>query len=553
MSASRRLPLVVVLGATGSGKSKLALEICRLFNGEIISADSMQIYKGLDIITNKVTKEELQQCPHHMIDYLCPLKEHHTVVDYRDMAVPIIDKLFRSNKIPIIVGGTNYYIEALVWKFLINKQDIERASKNLSAEAKCQGLSTENVASKTSQLLQNKSEQIVDTSEVKDSQKNVKSDDSSDSENDKQILFRQTLEDEDTNVLHQRLMEVDVKLGQRLHPHDKRKIIRALEVYHEHGIEMSNILKSQKTESGEESLRGPLRYDNTCIFWIQTEKKVLEERTDKRVDQMLYRGLVKELQDFHQQYNTSRIKENKEIDYTHGIFQSIGFKEFHEYLILSDDEKDSDEGKRLLLKGIEEMKLVTRRYARKQVRWINNRFLKYRGSNTPPVYGLDATDVSQWKEKVHIPAVEILTAIMKGDKPEQDPLPVADDNNTPAYNTCDVCGKVFTRKGEWQAHITSRKHHKIIAAKKKREQNEEIKRQAELKRTYELLNQHKQHLTQITKDKQGHSDSETLNGASDEDLGLFDIDSLVKNTIPNSERDTDIACDTELNDEVKIL
>lgn len=74
--------------------------------------------------------------------------------------------------------------------------------------------------------MQNKSEQIVDTSEVKDSQKNVKSDDSSDSENDKQILFRQTLEDEDTNVLHQRLMEVDVKLGQRLHPHDKRKIIR---------------------------------------------------------------------------------------------------------------------------------------------------------------------------------------------------------------------------------------------------------------------------------------------------------------------------------------
>lgn len=74
--------------------------------------------------------------------------------------------------------------------------------------------------------MQNKSEQIVDTSEVKDSQKNMKSDDSSDSENDKQILFRQTLEDEDTNVLHQRLMEVDVKLGQRLHPHDKRKIIR---------------------------------------------------------------------------------------------------------------------------------------------------------------------------------------------------------------------------------------------------------------------------------------------------------------------------------------
>lgn len=74
--------------------------------------------------------------------------------------------------------------------------------------------------------MQNKSEQIVDTSEVKDSHRNLKIDDSSDSENKEQILFRQTLEDEDTNVLHQKLMEVDVKLGQRIHPHDKRKIIR---------------------------------------------------------------------------------------------------------------------------------------------------------------------------------------------------------------------------------------------------------------------------------------------------------------------------------------
>ncbi|RUS86250.1 hypothetical protein EGW08_005992, partial [Elysia chlorotica] len=119
--AAIRNPLVVVLGATGAGKSKLAIEIAKSFAGEIISADSMQIYKGLDIISNKVTEEEQAEAPHHLISYLNPDHKHYNVVDFRDAALPIIDDLFSRSIMPIIVGGTNYYIESILWDFLINK------------------------------------------------------------------------------------------------------------------------------------------------------------------------------------------------------------------------------------------------------------------------------------------------------------------------------------------------------------------------------------------------------------------------------------------------
>ncbi|XP_052096390.1 tRNA dimethylallyltransferase-like [Mytilus californianus] len=474
MSASMRLPLVVILGATGSGKSKLALEIGRLFNAEIISADSMQIYKGLDIITNKVTNEELKQCPHHMIDYLDPLKENHTVVDFRDTAVPIIDKIFKSNKIPIIVGGTNYYIEALMWKFLIDKQDIEKAS------AKLPKLSTVDVTSETATQCRESENPEVKKEIIEQDECNrncdVESVDNS---------FKQSYEEEDTLVLHQKLMEIDEKQGRRIHPRNKRKIIRALEVYQNHGVEMSKILESQKSEIGEESLRGQLRYDNTCIFWIQADKQVLDSRTDKRVDEMIDKGLLTELQDFHKQYNSSRIKDNNEVDYTHGIFQSIGFKEFHDYLLLPDVKRDTEKGKQLLQKGIEEMKLVTRRYARTQVRWVKNRFLRYRGSCLPPVYGLDSTDVSQWEDNVNKPAINILNSVLKGEKTEYEPIPAEQSYNVPVYNICDVCDMVFTMNQEWEAHLKGKKHNGMLRAKRKREEREEYKRQVEKKEKHE--------------------------------------------------------------------
>ena len=131
------VPIVVILGATGAGKSKLALELAAKYGGEIISADAMQMYKGLDIVTNKViiststhplesifpqvTPEELKLVPHHLINILDPLQTN-TVVDFRNRALPVVERLLREGKIPFICGGTNYYIESLLWKILVDQE-----------------------------------------------------------------------------------------------------------------------------------------------------------------------------------------------------------------------------------------------------------------------------------------------------------------------------------------------------------------------------------------------------------------------------------------------
>eukprot|EP00106_Octopus_bimaculoides_P004724 XP_014772166.1 PREDICTED: tRNA dimethylallyltransferase, mitochondrial-like [Octopus bimaculoides] len=151
----------------------------------------------------------------------------------------------------------------------------------------------------------------------------------------------------DTVQLHAKLKELDPTSAQKIHPNDRRKLIRALEIYDKHGIPKSEILKEQHKPVGLDAISGPLRYPKSCIFWIQCDQEVLNKRLDKRVDDMLQRGLVNELLDFHKQYNESRIKEGTELDYTLGIFQSIGFKEFHEYLILSEEERNTKKGEQL--------------------------------------------------------------------------------------------------------------------------------------------------------------------------------------------------------------
>lgn len=107
------------LGATGAGKSQLALELALKFGGEIISADAMQMYRGLDIVTNKVTPQEQDMVRHHMINILDPLC-HNNVVDFRNKALPVVERLLSEGRIPVICGGTNYYIESLLWKILVD-------------------------------------------------------------------------------------------------------------------------------------------------------------------------------------------------------------------------------------------------------------------------------------------------------------------------------------------------------------------------------------------------------------------------------------------------
>uniref|UniRef100_A0A8C9P8J0 tRNA dimethylallyltransferase n=1 Tax=Spermophilus dauricus TaxID=99837 RepID=A0A8C9P8J0_SPEDA len=181
------------------------------------------------------------------------------------------------------------------------------------------------------------------------------------------------LEKEDGYVLHKRLSQVDPEMAAKLHPHDKRKVARSLQVFEETGISHSEFLHQQHAEEGGGPLGGPLKFPNPCILWLYADQTVLDERLDKRVDDMLTAGLLEELRDFHRRYNQKNISENCQ-DYQHGIFQSIGFKEFHEYLI-TEGKCTPETSNQLLKKGIEALKQVTKRYARKQNRWVKNRFL----------------------------------------------------------------------------------------------------------------------------------------------------------------------------------
>lgn len=122
--------LILISGPTGVGKSSLAIELAKILNTEIISADSMQIYKGFNIGTAKVTEEEMQGIKHHMIDII-EANDNFSVKEYREMVYGIIDKLHAQNKIPIVVGGTGLYINSLIYNLNFDDNNADEDIRNI--------------------------------------------------------------------------------------------------------------------------------------------------------------------------------------------------------------------------------------------------------------------------------------------------------------------------------------------------------------------------------------------------------------------------------------
>ncbi|KAJ8387504.1 hypothetical protein AAFF_G00156050 [Aldrovandia affinis] len=326
-----------------------------------------------------------------------------------------VEDMHRKEKLPIVVGGTNYYIEALLWKVLV---DTEQESEG---EGRRRGSPDR----------------------------------------------RGELEKLGGPELHRRLAEVDPDMAAMLHPHDARKIARSLQVHQETGVAHSQLLEAQRAQEGGGGLGGPLRFPEPCIFWLHSNVEALDERLDKRVDEMLSTGLIDELKEFHRRYNEQKIQENSQ-DYQHGIFQSIGFKEFHEYLTAGAGVSDQERAQ-LLAKGVEALKQATRRYARKQNKWVRNRFLKRPGANVPLVYGLDVTDVSSWEKTVLTPALEVLDSLQKGERPSREPIRVegAEQRNKRSRHDCELCSKVIIGDLEWTAHLKSKNHLYHVRKKRK--------------------------------------------------------------------------------------
>ncbi len=186
-----KTPIIIIAGPTASGKTAIGIELAKVFDGEIISADSMQIYKKLNINTAKATPEEQAEVPHHMIDVVEPYEEF-SVTDFKERAEALIKDISSRGKLPIIVGGTGMYIKALLTNYSYGK-----SLKNESIREK----------------------------------------------------YNQFLQDSGPEALHQLLKNIDPVSASEIHPNNTKRVIRALEIYEETGRP-----KSEQKDTQAESI-----------------------------------------------------------------------------------------------------------------------------------------------------------------------------------------------------------------------------------------------------------------------------------------------------------
>ncbi len=274
--------VVCVVGPTASGKTKLGVALAHLLDGEVVSADSMQIYRRMDIGTAKPTAEEREGIPHHMIDVAEP-EENWSAARYVAVATECVEDIFRRGKRPVIVGGTGLYVDSLV--------------SGRSFAVQCTG-------------------------------------------------WRQRLQArvaaEGIEPLREELRQVDPAAYDRIAAADEKRIIRALEVWHETGKTI--------TQHNLETQQRPPRYRAVTIGLNFAEKAALWERINRRVDEMMAQGLAEEVR----QLLASGVPR------TCTAMQAIGYKELAAAVA----------GRGDLAAAAEEVKLRTRQYSKRQLTWF---------------------------------------------------------------------------------------------------------------------------------------------------------------------------------------
>lgn len=208
---------IVIVGATASGKTGLGVYVARKFNGEVISADSMQIYKGMSIATAKPTVEEMQGVPHHLIDFL-PVTEKYSVSTYCNNAKAVFDDVVSRGKLPVIVGGTGLYIDS----FLSNTQFLDNAGSDTVRE-----------------------------------------------------ILKKEFEIKGIEKLYEELCEIDPEAARNIHPNNTVRVLRALEVYRATGKTLTeqNLL-SHNVESYIEPLYIAIGYRDREILYDRINKRV---------------------------------------------------------------------------------------------------------------------------------------------------------------------------------------------------------------------------------------------------------------------------------------
>ncbi len=271
---AKKPKVIVIVGPTASGKTRLSIELAKKFDGEIISADSRQIYKGLDLGTGKVTKEEMDGIPHHMLDVSDPMNIY-TSSDFVHDAKLVLDDILKRKKIPIIAGGTFFYIDNLLGK--------------------------------------------IQTPEVPPNKE-----------------LRAKLEKMSTDALFTVLLQNDARRAEEIDPHNKRRLIRALEI-----IEVLGRVPKQKSE---------IKYD-TFTVGIKTNRKQLHENIKIRIEDRLEEGMIEEVKKLHEGGMTYERMEDLGLEYRYisRLLQKKLTKE----------------------KTIKELNAKTRQFAKRQLSWLN--------------------------------------------------------------------------------------------------------------------------------------------------------------------------------------
>ncbi|KAL4818196.1 IPP transferase-domain-containing protein [Aspergillus spinulosporus] len=457
--------LVAVVGATGTGKSKLAVDIASRFNGEVINGDAMQMYRGLPIITNQIPVEERHGVPHHLISCIDLEENPWRISMFRRECLRLINDIHARGKLPVLVGGTHYYTQSVLFQDQLVSKEPE------SSDEESDSCPVEDVDSAVKWPILNAEPELV----------------------------------------LRKLREVDPIMADHWHPKDTRKIRRSLEIYFQTGKPASQVYAEQRQSKQANAnndngpVGGPLRFD-TAIFWVHSEKAILEERLFKRVDVMVEQGLLSEasrMSDYLQEQKAQGIT----VDQTRGVWISIGFKELAPYFnALREESRTEKELETLKHSCIGSIKIATRQYAMSQLKWIRNKLWTglAEGGMTDRLYILDSTNVEDWTKNITEPSERIVEAHI-GKKPLPDPKSISEfakttlealevkslstDHSPTQCITCDICRKTLTNKEQWQIHINGSVHKRVLKSlAKKRERDAYLrKRQESLENTLEKV------------------------------------------------------------------
>ncbi|MBQ6551327.1 MAG: tRNA (adenosine(37)-N6)-dimethylallyltransferase MiaA [Lachnospiraceae bacterium] len=283
MTESSKKKLVIVAGPTAVGKSGAAVALAREIGGEIISADSMQVYRGMDVGSAKIREEEMQGIPHHLIDVLDPAEEFNVTV-FKELALRAMEEICANGHIPIVAGGTGFYIRALLYDTAFTENDTDKTYRNeLMALGKEKGAA----------------------------------------------------------YLHGMLRELDPASADAIHENNMKRVIRALEFYHDTGTPIS--------AHNEEERKKPSPYDFR-YFVMTMDRAKLYARIDARVDKMMEDGLLSEVTALR----------NSGIPRSAVSMQGLGYKQLLAYL----------EGETTLDEAVSAIKQETRHFAKRQLTWF---------------------------------------------------------------------------------------------------------------------------------------------------------------------------------------